>query len=153
MPCERKSNPSARPQTAININCICMFMRFDSFICVLKYCITVLICFICVTLRFDSLYMRVDALLSFLCGCGSLFLFCWCFLYFTKPVEGSYADSHTLASSKTPSVAKHTIGCVSQNEYDFSAVRRTTMTQKSSVCENRSNTYSFHENQMLLLYE
>ena len=46
---------------------------------------------------------------------------------FANHVGESNSHLKTMASSKTPSVVKRSLGCVSENLHDFSAVARITM--------------------------
>ena len=69
------------------------------------------------------------------------------FLYFTKPSKGHIQICLISASGKTPSAAKHTIGCASPDDIDTNPGLSKTMTREPSYWQNRFKTYSFHENQ------
>ena len=91
-------------------------------------------------------------------GCGNHFptsrtifqkmFLCWnVFLYFAKPSKGRIYIRYISASGKTPSAARHTIGCASPDDIDTNPGLSKTMTREASYWQNRFKTYSCHENQ------
>ena len=57
---------------------------------------------------------------------------CNLFLLLLKTVEGSDLDSLDVASGKTPSAAKHTIGCASPDDIDTNPGLSKTMAREPS---------------------
>ena len=54
------------------------------------------------------------------------------FLYFAKPSKGRIYIRSISASGKTPSVARHTIGCASPDDIDTNPGLSKTMTREAS---------------------
>ena len=77
--------------------------------------------------------------LCFFCGI--------CSYWFSKPLKGRIYIRWISASGKTPSAAKHTIGCTSPDDIDTNPGLSKTMAREQSYRQNRFKTYSFHENQ------
>ena len=69
------------------------------------------------------------------------------FSLLAKPSKGWIYIRWISASGKTPSAAKHTIGCTSPDDIDTNPDLSKTMAWEPSYRQNRFETYSFLENQ------